>query len=251
LHHEIELLARTHRSEAPFNDVVSSVRERDADGSEVRVEMIPRRIWEEDPYSSHICFKNTNLREWLQRQQQIGNSSYGQNKTYVISFWLVREDGTYSSDIGVCTFDRRLSHFAEKFEALTAATRNEDLEKAIAWVKGAFPPNVANELLQSMRIRAAAAHGGPVPTGCIPASTLAINNEIACIMMQSMDLEFNVRLTGLRSAAHLNGREGIILGEDPINNDRWKTRMDDSVCVGVKATNFMYIRRGEYKRRPP
>ena len=38
-------------------------------------------------------------------------------------------------------------------------------------------------------------------------------------------LEGHVRLTGLRGAAHLNGREGVILREDPNNAQRVIVRL--------------------------
>mmetsp|Transcript_7609 Transcript_7609/g.18851 ORF Transcript_7609/g.18851 Transcript_7609/m.18851 type:complete len:133 (-) Transcript_7609:137-535(-) len=48
LSNEIQLVAWMHRSEAPFISAVAS--EGDADGSEVWVEMIPRRVCREDPH---------------------------------------------------------------------------------------------------------------------------------------------------------------------------------------------------------
>ena len=55
---EIEILARSHHSDSPFI-IVSASDLSDAGGSNVRVEMIPRKFWDEDPrfletYSSTI-----------------------------------------------------------------------------------------------------------------------------------------------------------------------------------------------------
>ena len=66
-----------------------------------------------------------------------------------------------------------------------------------------------------------------------------------------MCLEFGVRLTGLRSAVHLNGREGVVRGQDPKSIERWSIRMDDGTYVSARAVNFEHIRRGDYKRRSP
>jgi len=64
--------------------------------------------------------------------------------------------------------------------------------------------------------------------------TRSISNEVACLILSGLELEIDVCLTGLRSAAHLKGREGIICGQDPASNKRWKVQLDDSTCVSTK-----------------
>jgi len=71
------------------------------------------------------------------------------------------------------------------------------------------------------------------------------------MMMHALDLAFGIRLTGLRSATHLNGREGIIRGQDPLDEERWTARLDDGMCVSVKAANMAHVRRGDYRRVSP
>jgi len=71
------------------------------------------------------------------------------------------------------------------------------------------------------------------------------------MMMTTLDLAFDIYLTGLHSAAHLNGREGVIRGPDPANNERWTARLDDGTCVSVRAANFVHMHRGDYTRRSP
>jgi hypothetical protein len=61
-----------------------------------------------------------------------------------------------------------------------------------------------------------------------------------------LQLEFDVHLTVLRSATHLNGRQGVAHGKDPADDERWKTRLDDGTWVSVKAVNFEQIRCGDY-----
>eukprot|EP00740_Mantoniella_antarctica_P011267 CAMPEP_0181375574 /NCGR_PEP_ID=MMETSP1106-20121128/16757_1 /TAXON_ID=81844 /ORGANISM="Mantoniella antarctica, Strain SL-175" /LENGTH=91 /DNA_ID=CAMNT_0023493893 /DNA_START=289 /DNA_END=560 /DNA_ORIENTATION=- len=68
-------------------------------------------------------------------------------------------------------------------------------------------------------------------------------------MMDTVDLAFDIRLTGLRSATHLNGREGVIRGGDPADSERWTARLDDGMCVSVKAANFVHVRRGGLQAR--
>ena len=71
------------------------------------------------------------------------------------------------------------------------------------------------------------------------------------MMMRSLVLEDEIRLTGLRSAAHLNGRVGVIREMDPANPERWTARLDDGTCISVRAINFVHSCRGDYKRRSP
>jgi hypothetical protein len=71
------------------------------------------------------------------------------------------------------------------------------------------------------------------------------------MMMNTLGLAFDIRLTGLRSATHLNGREGVIRGQDPADEERWTARLDDGMCVRVRATNIVHVRRGEYRRVSP
>jgi hypothetical protein len=68
---------------------------------------------------------------------------------------------------------------------------------------------------------------------------------------RALQLEFDLRLTGLRSAAHLSGRVGVIRGQDSANLERWKVRLDGGTYVSVKAANFAHLRRGNYNRRSP
>jgi len=102
----------------------------------------------------------------------------------------------------------------EIVEALTAATRPEDLADAFAWFEDEMPSQPAQEFLQSIRNRASGVHGCTVPQGLVPIPTRALSNEVAYMMMRSLDLAFDICLTGLRSATHLNGREGDIRGLD-------------------------------------
>jgi hypothetical protein len=71
-----------------------------------------------------------------------------------------------------------------------------------------------------MRARATSTHGSTTLPGSVPVPTRAINNEVACLILRGLGLEIHIRLTGLRGAAHLNGREGIIRGQDPTNDER-------------------------------
>jgi hypothetical protein len=71
------------------------------------------------------------------------------------------------------------------------------------------------------------------------------------MMMDSLDLAFDIRLTGLRSATHLNGREGVIRGQDPAEEERLTARLDDGMCVSVKAVNIVHVRREDYRRVSP
>ena len=51
------------------------------------------------------------------------------------------------------------------------------------------------------------------------------------MMMRTLGLAFNIRLTEIRSATHLIGREGVIRGQDPADNGRLRGRLDDGTIV--------------------
>jgi|AntAceMinimDraft_5_1070358.scaffolds.fasta_scaffold07730_3 hypothetical protein len=70
-------------------------------------------------------------------------------------------------------------------------------------------------------------------------------------VMTAMSLQFDIRLTGLRNAAHLNGSEGVMRGSDPANVKRRTALLDNTkgTCVSVLAENIVHIRRGDYKGR--
>jgi len=248
LSNENQLVAWMHRSEAPFISAVAS--EGDADGSEVRVEMIPRRVWREDPHFVDNYPKG--FREWLQLLQRLTVPSFCMDTEYVTRvMMLVGHDNSQQTDIGAYHFDALIIRGAEIVEALTAATRVEDLADAFVWIESAYTSNTAPALLQDIRSRAELLHGSTMLADNVPVPTRAINNEVAFMLMRTMTLEFDICLTGLCGAAHLNGREGVVRGDDPINNERWTVRQNDGTCVSVRALNFVHIRRGEYRRRSP
>jgi hypothetical protein len=74
------------------------------------------------------------------------------------------------------------------------------------------------------------------------------------MMMSGMGLKFDVRLTGLVAAAHLNGRKGVIRQDQdriPTDYDRWRVRLDDGAYIDAKAVNLVHIRPEDYRRIKP
>jgi hypothetical protein len=57
--------------------------------------------------------------------------------------------------------------------------------------------------------------------------------------------EIIVRLHGLVSAAHLNGREGALRGRDPNNAERFAVRLDskDGKEISVRSQNYETVQR--------
>ena len=249
LFNEIQLLAWAHHSESPFIHAISPSRS-DADGSDIRVELMPRSFWDEDPRFLETF--SDMFREQL-RQQFVGAAFCLGNK-YSYSMTKISSEGEPGVSI-LCSvsFDDKLIRGAEVAEALTTATKAEDLAGAFAWIEIAYPSEEAQEVLQYIRNRASSVHAdsNTTPQGSVPEPSRALNIEVAYMIFDSLYLEFDVHLTGLRSAAHLNGRQGIIRGREPGSHDRWKVRLDDSKFVSVKAVNLAHIRRGDYKRISP
>jgi len=249
LNNEMQLLAWAHRGESPLIRT-SATSQSDPDGSDIRVEMIPRSSWDEDPR-----FLNTFsdlFREQL--RHTFGTASFCSSNTFVYSLTTIYS--VYSPNFCISflhSFDDKLIRGVEIVVALTTATKAEDLAAAFAWFENTFPSDAAQRLLQCIRDRASSVHGDINTTlqGSVPDPSRALNIEVAYMIFDSMYLQFDVRLTGLRGAAHLNGRQGIIRGPEPGSHDRWKVRLDDSTYVAVRAVNLAHIRCGNYKRRSP
>ena len=243
---EIQLLAWTHRGESPFIHV-SSTSQSDAGGSGVRVEMQPRSFWNEDPrfLEGHS--------EILGLRQQFGESSFCPNKGYLRLETMHELQGKPAfSGITWCLFDTVIIRGAAIVETLTTATKAEDLADAFKWFETAWTSDEADRQLQIIRSRSVFVHGGTIPHGSlVPVPSRALNNEVAYMIFRGLHLEFSVCLTGLRNATHLNGRQGVIRGQDPTDHERWEVRLNDGTCVSVKAIHVVHVRRGNYKRAPP
>jgi hypothetical protein len=183
-----------------------------------------------------------------------GEASFSSSKTFVCLFTTIYLNGSpHASFIFTGEFGDKLIRGVEIVVAITTATKYEDLAAAFAWCENAYPSEAAQGLLQRIRYRASSVHGDINTTlqGSVPDPSRALNIEVAYMIFDCLFLQFDVLLTGLRSAAHLNGRQGIIRSPEPGSYDRWKVRLDDSTYVAVKAVNLAHIRRGNYKRRSP
>jgi len=243
LHSEMQLLAWKHRNEAPF--IRATALHSDTNGSGVQVEMVTRRLWEEE--GLYTC--GSRFRGVL--KQVFDAPSFCKDTEYVHRITIVHQDDTHFTDTSVHSFDKKMIAGVEIVEALTTSMRADGLANAFAWIESAYPSHSAQGLLDCIRRRAMVSYSNTTLAGLVSVPTRALNNEVAYMIMRSMELEFEVCLTGLRSATHLIGREGVIHCQDPMNNERWKVRLDDGACVSVKAVNFVCIRRGEYKRVSP
>ena len=246
LRNEINLLAWASRSKSPV--IYVSIFEEDVqDGSEIRVQMFPRSFWDEDP--QFLDMFSSEFRESL--CQRFGEASFCPNEVFVCGFTIEqRGPGVHTIWI-IEQFIYHTVRGAEIVEALTAAIRAEDLTDAFDWIEKNVHSGVAQYVLQHLRDRSISVHGSTTPQGSVPFPSRALNNEVAYMIMNILNIEFDIRLTGLCGAVHLNGREGVIRGIDPANHERFKARLEDRTYVSVKAVHFMYIRRGDYKRKSP
>ena len=236
---EIELMAWTHRSQTPI--ICASASDTDINGSAIRVVMMPR---------SFLDTVSTAQREGI--QMMFGEASFTSSTKYLRMLCTERQGKPRQTEITIHTFDADGAIRAVKIvEALTAATRPEDLADAFAWFENKQKAQDAHEQIQFIRHRARSLHGCTAPQGSVPVPTRALNTEVAYMMMQTLDLAFDIRLTGLRSATHLNGREGVIRGLDSEDPERWTARLDGGTCVSVKAANIVHVRRGDYRRVSP
>jgi hypothetical protein len=245
---EIQLLAWACRSESPLIRTIATSQS-EADGSDIRMEMIPRSFWDEDPR-----FLETYSDIFRKQLRQFYDDASKRKAGFMYAFITIYPDGKPNVSIFTSSsFDDKFIRGVEIAEALTTATKAEDLSDAFAWFENAYPSDAAQKALQHIRNRAISVHGDINTTllGSVPDPSRALNIEVAYMIFNGMYLQFDVRLTGLRSATHLNGRQGIIRGPEPGSHDRWKVRLDDSTYVAVKAVNLAHIRCGDYKRRSP
>jgi hypothetical protein len=205
--------------------------------------MFPRSFWDED-----LRFLDTFTaahREVI--RMRFGEASFSASEKYV----CVLRGATFTLVETRSFKPNRPVRAVQIVEALTAATKPEDLADAFAWFENALTAKDAHDMLQFIRHRSRLLHGCTSPQGSLPVPTRALNTEVAILMMRNLRLAFDIRLTGLRSATHLNGREGVIRGPDPADEERWTARLDDRTCVSVKAANFVHVRRGDYRRVSP
>ena len=121
-------------------------------------------------------------------------------------------------------FDCKLIRGVEIAEALATVTKAEDLADAFAWFETVYLSDKAQGMLQEIRSRASSVHGDTMLQGSVPDTSHALNNEAACRIFFVLRLEFDVRLTGLRGAAHLNGRRGTYHSR----SGTWKLRTLES-----------------------
>jgi len=243
---EIELMAWTHRSQAPVIYALAS--DTDVDGSKIRIAMIPRSSWDEDP--RFLDTISTADREGI--RMMFGEASFSASTKFMSMICAERQGKPRQAHITNFTFQADGPIFVVNIvDALTAATRPEDLADAFAWFESMLPEHDAHNQIQFIRHRARSLHGCTAPQSSLPVPTRALNTEVAYMMMDILNLAFDIRLTGLRSATHLNGREGVIRGQDPADTERWRARLDDGTCVSVKAANIVHVRRGDYRRVSP
>jgi hypothetical protein len=185
---------------------------------------------------------------------RFGESSFSSCTQYVCALYIERQN----KPLQICIVTRAFQangpiRAVEIVKALTAATNSGDLADAFAWFEDRFPSDSqqVHAYLQIFRSRAESLHGCSSQQGSIPLPNRALHNEVAYMMMSTLNIVFDIRLIGLRGATHLNGREGVIRGQDPANLDLWTARLDDGTCVSVKAANFMHLHREDYRRKLP
>jgi len=135
---EIELLTWAHRGESPVI-YASTYDQSDAGGSGVHAKLIPRSLWDGDP--RFLEPYSDPLRDRL--RQIFDSTSFCPTKKYVC---VMTMHTLQHSEFSVNDFEFKLIRGVEITEALTTATRAEDLADAFAWTEGACPsPAAAQE----------------------------------------------------------------------------------------------------------
>jgi len=157
LFNEIELLAWKHRGDAPFVYVTSP--QSDGDGSGIRIRMIPRRIWQDDPRFLDT-FGDTS-RELL--RLRFDASSLSPNEIFVCMLAVHPQGQPAKVILAAYLFGNTLISGTAIVDALTAATRADDLADAFAWVAESCPSDSVHScILENMRNRAWQHHAARV-----------------------------------------------------------------------------------------
>ena len=142
LFNEIGLhLALKHRRDAP-SFYVSTPRS-DGDGSGIRVEMIPRSVWEEEP-------RCDGYREILRLGFDAPSFSPNEHRLHIITLAIHHEGKPGNSTITKCKFRGATVRGAAIVDAVTKATRAEDLADAFHWVAESVPSDSVQSTLQSI-----------------------------------------------------------------------------------------------------
>jgi hypothetical protein len=189
---EIQLLAWKHRNQSPW--ILARTFKGDVDGRGIRIRMTPRSFWEEDP--RFLEKYHDEFRDIL--RHQFDEASFETHKHFMFTQIIVHGGRTHMTAEQLGMFNPCLIRGTEIVEALTltAATRAKDLADAFAWIETRFTSQRAEEILHTLRQRSLGSYGSAMLRGSVPVATRAFNNEAACLMMASLGLEFDVRLTG-------------------------------------------------------
>jgi len=230
---EVSILAWRHRGETPVLHVTRSPTNR------ITISITPRSIWDQDP-----SFPD---REMI--RLTFGSASFRQDDHYMAVFTTERRGMPDHRMRYNYSFDKNLIRGTEIAEALTAATRAEDLADAIAWFDNKYPLRLGTTL-QWVRDRSSTLSDDITTThgSVIPVPSRALNTEVAWLLTADLRLQFDIRLMGLRGNALLNGKEGFVRHQCLTDIKRWEVQLDDGKRIQVKSENFMHILRGEYRR---
>jgi len=139
---EIQLLAWAHHGESPFIRTIA-VSQSDADGSDIRVEMIPRSFWDADPrfLETYTDTDREQLRQFFD-DASIRTTHFMHSLGHTPT--ASRELPSYHR--AVWHLDDKLIPGVEIAEALATATKVEDLADAFAWFETAYPSDEAERL---------------------------------------------------------------------------------------------------------
>jgi len=131
---EMLLLAWAHRGESPLIRTIATSQS-DADGSDIRLEMIPRSFWDEDPR-----FLETYTDSVRKQLQQLYDYASNRKTGFVYAFETTYPDGKPNvSILSSSSFGNKIIRGAGIAEALTSATKAEDLAAAFAWFENTYP----------------------------------------------------------------------------------------------------------------
>jgi hypothetical protein len=208
LRNEIELLAWEHRAKHPVFWML--INDTEISGNDISVTMFTREDWQESETFSDL-FDGT-------RRQLLSGlfDSQGFDNQYAVSFTRrTALTGDFISPTTMIVDTFRPKEYAVAGTALvlelTSAPTLAVLRKAVTWTTTFQKPGVLEQVMERLNL--------PAP------GLQASGNEIAFLILEVLQLSFEIRLVGLQNQSHLNGKVGTVLGFDTKNTLRMK------VCV--------------------
>jgi hypothetical protein len=227
---EIELLAWEHRAKDPMFLII--INDTEISGNGISITMFTREDWEEsETFAYHF----------VGRQRSFLNAFFNSKRSehHFLCSFIIRTASTgeliMPSIMAINKLRTReytVGGAALVLELTSAAPSLAALWRAFSWFKTYSGANLCEQI--AVRLET------------IP-NLQACGNELAFLILEQLELRFEIRLTGLQNQSHLNGKVGIVLGFNAKNLLRMFVSVNCTV-ISVLSKNMVRAPLG-FKRK--